>query len=64
LIGATPEEFANGPNAKKYTMIGLNGTRLSQTNMALLNIARALLSSVDLLLISNVLDQLGPEVGE
>jgi ABC-type multidrug transport system ATPase subunit len=60
LIGKTAEEFCLGPHAKKYTLIGLNGERLSMTNRALLSMARALLSSVDLLLMSNVLDLLGP----
>jgi len=36
---------------------------LSQTNRALLTIARALLSSADLFLICNLLDILGPELG-
>lgn len=63
LIGTTPQEFSEGPNAKKYTMIGLNGSRLSQTTQALISIARALLSSVDLLLLANVVDLLGAELG-
>ena len=61
LIGGTVDEWCKGPNAKKYTLIGLNGEKLSLTNRALLTIARALLSSVDLILISNVLDILGPD---
>ena len=60
LIGASVEEYAGGPHPKKWTLIGLNGEKLSLTNRALLSLARALLSSVDLLLISNVLDLLGP----
>ena len=60
LIGKSAEEFCLGPHAMKYTIIGLNGERLSMTNRALLSVARALLSSVDLLLISNMLDLLGP----
>jgi ABC-type multidrug transport system ATPase subunit len=60
LIGKTADEFSLGPEAKKYTLIGLNGERLSLTDRALLTLARALLSSVDFLLISNLLDVLGP----
>ena len=60
LIGNTQEEFCL---KKKYTLIGLNGEMLSQTNRALLTIARALLSSADLFLICNLLDILGPELG-
>jgi hypothetical protein len=60
LIGKNAEEFCLGPQAMKYTIIGLNGERMSMTNRALLSVARALLSSVDLLLISNMLDLLGP----
>jgi ABC-type multidrug transport system fused ATPase/permease subunit len=56
LIGKSVEEFTIGNQAKKYTNIGLNGEKLSQTDQILLTIARALLSSVDLLLISNLLD--------
>jgi len=40
--------------------VGLNGIKLSLTNRVFVCIARALLSSVDLLLISNALDPLGP----
>jgi hypothetical protein len=61
LIGKNAAEFSHGIDAKKYTLIGLNGDRLSTTNRTLLSIARALLSSVDLLLMSNVLDLLGLE---
>jgi len=61
LIGKNAAEFSQGIDAKKYTLIGLNGDRLSTTNRTLLSIARALLSSVDLLLMSNVLDLLGLE---
>jgi hypothetical protein len=60
LIGHSVSEYAKGKGAKKFTMIGLNGEKLSLTNRTLLGLARALLSSVDLLLMSNVLDLLGP----
>jgi len=61
LIGFSAEEFST---TNKFLSIGHNGEKLSQTNRALLTIARALLSSADLFLISNVLDTLGPEQGE
>jgi len=67
LRGYTAQDFAFGSpgrRAKKLRLIGLNGERLSTTDRALLTIARALLSSVDLLLISNVLDLLGPQQAE
>lgn len=48
---------------KKYTQIGLNGDKLSKTDRSLLSIACALLSSVDLLIIQNVFDGLGPQHG-
>lgn len=60
LIGDNFNEYNNGTEAKKYTMIGLNGDRLSQTDRCLLILACTLLSSVDLLLMSNILDILGP----
>mgnify|MGYP006879045614 CR=1 FL=1 len=60
LIGSSATEYALGSGAKKWTLIGLNGEKLSLTNRTLLGLARALLSSVDLLLMSNVLDLLGP----
>jgi len=60
LIGKDYNEFAVGPNAKKLTLIGLHGERLSLSDRALCTIARALLSSVDLLLMSNVFDVMGP----
>jgi len=60
LIGENFKEYSVGTEAKKYTMIGLNGDKMSQTDRCLLVIACTLLSSVDLLLISNILDILGP----
>ena len=63
LIGASVEEFTQGEHPKKFEIIGLNGEKLSTSDRALLNIARALLSSVDLLLVSNTFDLLGPERG-
>ena len=42
-------------------MVKVNGSNLSLTDAVLCSIARCLLSSVDLLLISNVLDVLGEE---
>ena len=41
------------------TQIMLNGSNLSTTDKVLLTVVRALLSSVDLLLLSNLLDILG-----
>ena len=58
LIGKSEQEFIL---EKKYTMVGLNGEKLSITDQVLLSLARALLSSVDLLLISNMLDLLEDE---
>jgi energy-coupling factor transporter ATP-binding protein EcfA2 len=63
LIGANFDEYGVGDNAKKFTHIGINGEKLSQTDRSLLSIARALLSSVDFLIIQNVLDVLGPKHG-
>lgn len=45
--------------ARRYTLIGLNGEKLCLTNRALVTIGRALISSADLLLMSNILDILG-----
>merc|ERR1712070_405671 len=59
LIGTSPEEFAVGPYAKKLTLIGLHAERLSLSDRALCTVARALLSSADLLLMSNVFDVMG-----
>mmetsp|Transcript_67725 Transcript_67725/g.153253 ORF Transcript_67725/g.153253 Transcript_67725/m.153253 type:complete len:508 (+) Transcript_67725:43-1566(+) len=60
LIGEDAKAYSEGVHAKKYTMIGLNGDKMSLTNRALLAIARCLLSSPDLILVSNTFDLLGP----
>jgi ABC-type transport system involved in cytochrome bd biosynthesis fused ATPase/permease subunit len=57
-LGETEKEFRE---VKKYAPLGLNGEKLSITDQVLLSVARALLSSVDFLLISNMLDLLSPE---
>ena len=57
LIGRSVEEYVE---TSRFAMTGLDGEKLSMTNKALLSIARALLSSVDILFMSNVLDSLGP----
>mmetsp|Transcript_58041 Transcript_58041/g.114229 ORF Transcript_58041/g.114229 Transcript_58041/m.114229 type:complete len:915 (-) Transcript_58041:167-2911(-) len=58
LIGETPAMFGQGRNPLKLRQIGLSGEKLSLTDRVLLSIARALLSSADLLLVSNILDLL------
>jgi energy-coupling factor transporter ATP-binding protein EcfA2 len=63
LIGHSFSEYSSGDDAKKYTNIGLNGEKLSQSNRCLLSLVCALLSSVDLLIICNILDVLGPQRG-
>ena len=47
--------------AGMQTQVMLNGSNLSLTDATLLTIVRALLSSVDLLLLSNLLDVVGEE---
>lgn len=58
LIGRNLHDFSSAEVPCKYRLIGVNAERLSSTNRTLLHLARALLSSVDLLLISNTLDAL------
>ena len=58
VIGQTAAAFSLGDSAMKRRQVGLNGEKLSLTDRVLLSIARALLSSPDLLLFSNVLDVL------
>jgi len=55
LLGLT-EELLYKPKFK----VGQNGKKLSLSDRIYINLARALLSSVDLLLMSNSLDLLGP----
>ena len=62
LIGSSPLEFSEGPGAKKLQRVGFNGDRLSSTDSTLLGISRALLSSVDCLLLANTLDGLELDV--
>ena len=49
--------------SKKDMTVGMNGRRLSSSETVLITLARALLSSVDILLLSNTLDNLDPEPG-
>ena len=64
IRGRSPEEFSVGPSALKLRPVGLHGEKLSLTNRVLLVIARALLSSVDLLLLGNLLDLLPLELAQ
>ena len=47
---------------RPWAQVGLNGQKLSLTDRCLLSLARALLSSVDLLLVCNALDVLDLDV--
>jgi ABC-type branched-subunit amino acid transport system ATPase component len=63
VIGSTASDYCMGSPespAKKFTLLGLNANKLSATDRTLLALARALLSSPDVLLLDGALDPLGP----